>query len=157
MAFVVRRPNGSWEIRESISTPSGPRARTLATFRLLTEAVAGEASRRATRDVTTADIMAAARRAGAPTAANRADAAAAELLRSLERGQHLSERLRRALVNRLGDVPPQSDSAREAVEWVDAPVDERGRVVQQLLDIGDAFPWKMRDNKPRYPRLEARG
>ena len=39
MAFVVRRPKGRWEIRESFVGPSGPRARTLASFRVLSEDV----------------------------------------------------------------------------------------------------------------------
>src|ERR1700687_4471424 len=33
--FVVRRPADRWELRESTLTPSGPRSRTLATFREL--------------------------------------------------------------------------------------------------------------------------
>ena len=39
MAYVVERRSGHWEIRESVHTAAGPRARTLATFRMLTDEV----------------------------------------------------------------------------------------------------------------------
>ncbi len=39
MAFVVARPKGRFEIRESVHTPQGPRARSLANFKDLDEEV----------------------------------------------------------------------------------------------------------------------
>jgi hypothetical protein len=39
MAYVVARPKGRFEIRESVHTPKGPRARTLANFEQLTDKV----------------------------------------------------------------------------------------------------------------------
>ena len=41
MAYVVARPRGRFEIRESVHTPKGPRARSLANFAHLTDEVLG--------------------------------------------------------------------------------------------------------------------
>jgi hypothetical protein len=66
MAFVVTRPNGRFEIRESVQTAKGPRARSLANFSVLTEAVLARAAGRATRNFDPAAVREASRRAGAP-------------------------------------------------------------------------------------------
>ena len=66
MAYVARRPGGRYEIREAISTPMGPRARSLANFAVLTEAVLQDAARRATRPFERRRVLASAERAGAP-------------------------------------------------------------------------------------------
>jgi hypothetical protein len=68
MAYVVARPNARFEIRESVQTEKGPRARSLANFSLLTDDVLARAGRRATRAFDAAAVVEAARRAGAPTA-----------------------------------------------------------------------------------------
>ena len=49
MAYVVTRPRGRFEVRESVHTPDGPRARTLANFEQLTEKVLATARERASR------------------------------------------------------------------------------------------------------------
>ena len=49
MAYVVARPKGRFEIRESVHTPAGPRARSLAGFTQLTDEVLARASRKAVR------------------------------------------------------------------------------------------------------------
>ena len=66
MAFVVARPKGRFEIRESVHTPKGPRARTLANFATLTDEVLATARRRASRPFDDAAVRAAAVRAAAP-------------------------------------------------------------------------------------------
>jgi hypothetical protein len=66
MAYVVARPKGRFEIRESVHTPKGPRARSLANFSQVTEAVLATAASRATRPFNDAAVRAAAERAGAP-------------------------------------------------------------------------------------------
>ena len=66
MAYVVTRPKGRFEIRESLHTPDGPRARSLAGFDVLTDAVLVKAARRAQRRFDVAAVLASARRAGAP-------------------------------------------------------------------------------------------
>lgn len=66
MAYVVTRRNGRFEIRESHQTSKGPRARTLASFRVLDEAVLRAATRRATRPFARQSVLDSAERAGAP-------------------------------------------------------------------------------------------
>jgi hypothetical protein len=68
MAYVVTRRGGRFEIRESIHTDRGPRARSLANFAVLTEAVIEQARRRAWRRFDPAAVRAAALRAGVPVA-----------------------------------------------------------------------------------------
>jgi hypothetical protein len=67
MAFVVARPKGRFEIRESLHTPEGPRARSLAGFDVLTDAVLAKAASRAQRPFDVRAVLASGRRAGAPT------------------------------------------------------------------------------------------
>lgn len=64
MAYVVRRPRGRFEIRESVHTPRGPRARSLASFSELNEEVLGAAARRAQRPFDPEGVRASARRCG---------------------------------------------------------------------------------------------
>jgi hypothetical protein len=64
MAYVVVRPNGRFEIRESVNTPKGPRARSLANFAVLTDEVLAQATSRATRPFDPTMVLAAADRAG---------------------------------------------------------------------------------------------
>jgi len=66
MAYVVARPKGRFEIRESVHTPKGPRARSLANFGQLTDEVLERAGRRATRPFDAEAVRASAARA-APT------------------------------------------------------------------------------------------
>jgi hypothetical protein len=74
MAYVVARHNGRFEIRESQHTPSGPRARSLAGFRVLTDEVIARASGRARGPFDVAAVLASGRRAGAPVAAGATEA-----------------------------------------------------------------------------------
>jgi hypothetical protein len=67
MAYVVARPKGRFEIRESLHTPAGPRARSLAGFDVLTDAVLAKAARRAQRPFDVEAVLASGRRAGTPT------------------------------------------------------------------------------------------
>ena len=66
MAYVVARPRGRFEIRESLHTPDGPRARSLAGFDVLTDEVVAKAARRAQRPFDVGAVLASGRRAGAP-------------------------------------------------------------------------------------------
>lgn len=67
MAYVVARPGGRFEIRESLHTPEGPRARSLAGFEVLTDAVLAKAAQRAQRPFDARAVLASGRRAGAPS------------------------------------------------------------------------------------------
>jgi hypothetical protein len=66
MAYVVARPKGRFEIRESVHTPKGPRARSLANFSVLTDEILEVAQSRATRPFNVGAVRAAAERAGTP-------------------------------------------------------------------------------------------
>jgi len=70
MAYVVTRPRGRYEIRESVHTPKGPRARSLANFADLTEEVLATARVRASQPFDADAVRASAARAAA---ARRAD------------------------------------------------------------------------------------
>ena len=150
MAYVVRRPGGRWEIRESVATKKGPRARTLASFRRLTPAVVAHAVQAASRPTSATAIHAAARRAGAPRST--ADDAARVLLAELARGRPLSPVLRRLLLNALGDHPDHDPPGGGVVEWLVATPAERGATLQDLLHLVDAFPLRPR-GPLEYPPL----
>jgi hypothetical protein len=62
MAYVVARPNGRFEIRESVHTPKGPRARSLANFAHFDDEVLDRARRRASRPFDAEGVRAAAAR-----------------------------------------------------------------------------------------------
>jgi hypothetical protein len=68
MAYVVARRDGRFEIRESIVTERGPRARTLANFSALTEDVLQRAENRAARRFDRRAVTASAIRRGAVVA-----------------------------------------------------------------------------------------
>jgi hypothetical protein len=63
MAYVVARPRGRFEIRESVHTPKGPRARSLVNFALVTDDVLVRARQRASRPFDPVVVRAAAERA----------------------------------------------------------------------------------------------
>lgn len=65
MAYVVPRKGGRFEIRESLHTAGGPRSRTLAGFRELTEQALDAAARRAQRPFDREAVIRSGRRAGA--------------------------------------------------------------------------------------------
>jgi hypothetical protein len=69
MAYVVARRNGRFEVRESLHTPKGPRARSLAGFEVLTDEVVARAARRAMRPFDADAVIASGKRAGAPVTA----------------------------------------------------------------------------------------
>jgi hypothetical protein len=65
MAYVVARKGGRFEIRESLYTPGGPRSRTLAGFRVLTDRILDAAAQRAQRPFDQTAVIRSGRRAGA--------------------------------------------------------------------------------------------
>jgi hypothetical protein len=65
MAYVVARAHGRFEIRESLHTPDGPRARSLAGFDVLSDIVLAKAAGRAQRPFDAEAVLASGRRAGA--------------------------------------------------------------------------------------------
>src|SRR5947208_612020 len=89
MAYVVARRDGRFEIRESRTTPAGPRSRTLLTFRRLSPDVLAAARARARGAFDAERIRARAAALGASTASGEAAPSARRLLRSLREGETL--------------------------------------------------------------------
>ncbi len=114
MAYVVARPKGRFEIRESVHTPRGPRARSLAGFTQLTDEVLAAASRRAIRPFDAEAVRASAARAASPTPRHRSP----EM-------QHFVESSRR-MATALETRPPRTASAGDR---------EPGDALIDLLDV----------------------
>jgi hypothetical protein len=139
--FLVSRPRGSWELRESHLTPSGPRSRTLATFRELTTQTVAHVAGRIPGALDVRALRALCRRAGAPVAPAAADGAAAELLSGLARGERPRGPLLRVLAAELGaGNGSASDSELAAARWAAADPAERGRALRDLLLLADRLP-----------------
>jgi hypothetical protein len=149
MAFVTVNRNGTFEVRESRSTPEGPRSRTLASFRELDEATIRKVIDRAEKAPTREELIEAVLRAGAPLAPAPVEAAARALLRSLARGETLSSRNRRLLLDAL------NGESMQAAEWLDVPLAERGEAGRDLLLLVDATPLRRRPDKSSFPRIDS--
>src|SRR4249919_322943 len=109
MAYVVPTKRGEFEIRESRSTPKGPRSRTLANFKELSDEVIAKARAKAAKPPEAEELRNAARRVGATVAPEPIDRAARELIAELGKGRDLDPGLRRLLVDLLAeDTKPRS-------------------------------------------------
>jgi hypothetical protein len=165
MAFIVAAPRGTFEIRESHSTPAGPRSRTLATFKELDGEALEKASARAANALDFEQLRRMARRAGASVAPSPVDRAARDLVAELAQGRNPSPLLRRLLADTIegnggesaGQAPPQplSDAARSAAAWLTATPRRRGEALHDLLLLADALPDRLRERAPGFPRLES--
>lgn len=149
MAFVTPVRGGAFEVRESRTTPDGPRSRTLATFRELDEATIRKVIDRAEKKPTRAELIEAVLRAGAPLAPAPVEAAARALLRSLARGEALSSRNRRLILDAL------NGESMSAAEWLDSPLSERGAAGRDLLLLVDATPLRRRAHEIGFPRIDS--
>ncbi len=157
MAFVVSKPNGTWEARESRRTPKGPRSRTLATFREFTPEVANRIVERSSAAIDREDLRKSAARAGAPIVDSEADRAAAEVLRQVSRGHTVRPGLARLLSDSLspGDASVTHETDRMK-QWAGASTAERAEALADLLDLGESLPPGGRKAPARYPRIESR-
>jgi hypothetical protein len=157
MAFVVARRGGRFEIRESLATPAGPRARTLASFRVLTADVLADAAGRARRPFDAAKIRARARQLRAPERADGASVTARRLVGELRRG----ERPPPALVNELRRVLPRvddeiPDTLAGALDWVGVDDATRGRALRDVLELASRVPQRSRPRKLSFPRIASK-
>jgi hypothetical protein len=165
MAFIVPTAPRRFEVRESRSTPKGPRSRTLASFTELTDTVIEKARQRATKTPAPKELRRSARRAGAPVRRPPAERAARELIAELAKGRELDPSLRQILLELLqkgyregADPVPANEAARSVAEWMAATPEERGRALVDLLLLADALPHGGRKGKPlRFPRLDSTG
>ncbi len=165
MAFIVPTKRGTFEIRESRSTPAGPRSRTLASFRELTDEAIAKAQEKAVKPPSASELREAALRAGAPIAAPPVDQAARELLGRLGKGEQPGPMLRRLLLDALANedrsgrptdpTATVSDSARSVSEWVGTTPAERGAALEDLLLLADALPLRRRADTIGFPGLKA--
>jgi hypothetical protein len=142
MAFVVRRPGGRFEARETRATARGPRARTLATFATLDDSVVALVIERAETPVDVQGLVHAARRAGAAVTvgATPVDIAARTLLAQLRAGHQPTPELAAAIADAVEPTPEVSDAARAAAAWSGATPEERGEALRDLLLLSDRLP-----------------
>lgn len=163
MAFVVPRKRGGFEVRESRSTPQGPRSRTLISFHELTDELIDKARERAEKPPSAKDLRRAARRVGAPVVDRPIDEAARLLIAEIGRGRKLDPTLRHLLISllrkeRANDAEQLASGSGLAIApWVAATPEERGRALVDLLLLADAIPSKGRKGLPlNFPPLNSR-
>jgi hypothetical protein len=165
MAYVVATKPGRFEARESANTANGPRSRTLASFRELTDEVVEKVQARAVKPPTTGALTRSALKAGAPVRGPELDHAARETLRLMANGERPDPMLRRLLLDALSDEDRSdrpadskarvSDAARAATQWVGVGVEERANVLRELLELADALPVRLRPHEIGFPRLKS--
>jgi hypothetical protein len=163
MTFIVSTKPDRFEIRESASTPKGPRSRTLVSFRELDDSVVAKAQQKAAKAIDAAELRRAARRVGAPVARPAADRAARELIAELGKGRRPDPTLQRMLLDLLrhgradgATPPPESEAEFGVAEWMASSLEERGKALVDLLLLADALPHGGRKGKPlRFPRLDS--
>lgn len=152
-------------MRESHSTPAGPRSRTLVSFNEMTDQVIAKARERAAKKPSVDHLRRAAVRAGAPVSGAAVDGSARETLRRMANGEQLDPMLRRLLADAVsresnGDRAADSsttvsDSARAATGWIGAGLSQRGDALRDLLELADALPLRIPPNEIGFPRLRS--
>lgn len=165
MAYVVATHPGRFEVRESKATERGPRSRTLATFRELTDEVVEKVRASADKPPTAEELRKAALKAGAPIQDSELDEATKKALRRIASGDQPRPLLRRLLLDALlgkGDsakppssTNPISDAARAASGWIGAAPEERAQALRDLLELADALPIRPRSHEIGFPRLKS--
>jgi hypothetical protein len=154
MAFLVARKDGRFEIRESITTPAGPRARTLASFRELDDDVLDRAAANAQRHFDERAIRKRAALLAVPRNTDRASRAARTLIAELRRGRAPAPSLVRLLRDELPvDPPPTPDTIEQAFEWIGKTDRQRGEAIVDLLNFGDHLPRRQRPPEISFPRI----
>jgi hypothetical protein len=158
MTYLVARPKHRFEIRESALTPAGPRSRTLATFRVLSEEVLEHAAGRARRPFDRDRIEARALTLLVPRAGTSATRAARELLGALRRGSAPAPSLVGRLRAELPHSPPHiPDSVEPALEWIGTSDAQRGAALRDLLLLSDRIPKRVRPNLLAFPGIHPTG
>ncbi|HET9197531.1 MAG TPA: hypothetical protein VFN92_04665 [Solirubrobacterales bacterium] len=147
-----------------MSTPGGPRSRTLASFREMTGETVERVQERAEKPPTAAELTRLALRAGAPVRGSELDEAAGETLRRIASGEQPDPKLRRLLIDALSDSGsngqrsgsnPVSDAARAASQWMGVGAEDRAAALRDLLELADAIPIRLRPHEIGFPRLRS--
>ena len=162
MAYLVRRPNGTIQIRESVRLPKGPRSRTLASFNneVLNDRALNEAERKASRPFDRNALIEQAHRLGVGWESS-TNAAARALVMSLRKGEHLDPILVGLLKAELAELPAAAVEGElsEAADWLGCPDDERGSALRVLLRLDDASVQSMgrlsSRRHQRYPTIDS--
>ena len=166
MAFVTRRRDGRFEIREAHRGARGPRARSLASFRgALSPEILDAAEARASRPFDRARLVAAAEAIGLPVVSWRECRPARELIAWLRGGHRLDPTLA-SLLRGLLEATTARDAGSapaplaEVCEWLGAAEAERGHALRGLLRVSDRIlqsrgPLR-RPEERRFPRFESR-
>jgi hypothetical protein len=165
MTYVVATKPGRYEVRESVTTPKGPRSRTLAGFREMSAETVEKVRARAEKPPTAAELTRLALRAGAPVRGSELNEAARETLRRLADGEQPDPKLRRLLLDALSRPDPGrrqsepqsvvSDAARAASQWVGVGPEDRADALRELLELADALPIRRRPAAIGFPRLRS--
>jgi hypothetical protein len=132
MTYVVARPKGRFEIRESVHTKNGPRARSLANFAHLTDEVLAAARARASRPFDVEALRASARRAGLADRTrgrHRSTSGAPESRRFVESSRRMAARLE-----------PRQPAATPRPDPGDALIDLLGFVAEVKAFAPDRAP-----------------
>jgi len=162
MAYLVKRSRDRIEIRESRSTPRGPRSRRLATFSgALTPAVLARAADRAARPFDARALVRRAAALGIPVEARAPETEARALLGRLARADTIDPVMAGLLVRALDGLgtAPVPEHLAEVSEWLGAPPAARGAALRDLLDafgrIAASHP--PRRSRPReiFPRFSS--
>lgn len=146
VAYVVARPNCRFEIRESVHTPKGPRARTLANYGILTDKVLDTARQRATRPFEADAVRASAAKASASAAARRRargplGGAAAPARRDARRFVESTRRMAASLESQPPPAGPRPDPGNALADLLD------------LVDQVSSFAAPRRREPLRFPPL----
>ena len=164
MAYVVATKPGLFEVRESVSTPRGPRSRTLAGFREMTAETIEKVQAKSEKAPTAAELTRLALRAGAPVRGSELDVAASETLRRIASGEQPDPKLRRLLLDALSEDSVGlssrsksfiSDAARAASQWIGVNSEDRADALRELLELADALPIRPRPPEIGFPRLRS--
>jgi hypothetical protein len=162
MAYLVKRSGDRIEIRESRSTPKGPRSRPLARFvGALTPAVLARAAARATRPFDADALLRRARVMGIPIDTRGPEPEARALLARLRRGDAIDPILAGLLVRALAEVATAKvpEHVAEVAEWIGATPATRGAALRDLLDtfgrIAASRPPRRERPRTPYPRISS--
>ncbi len=161
MAYLVRRPSGSVQIRECVRTERSPRSRMLASFRgALNDHALDQAARKAVRPLDREDLIAKAQTMGVGWMSS-TSVTARQLVKRLRRGRTLDPVLVGLLRESLSDMPESevADDLDEAADWVGTSDEERGAALRGLLRLSDAIVRSRDALSPRrgepYPHIDS--
>ncbi len=157
MAYVVSRKDGRFEIRESVATPRGPRGRTLATFRLLSDEVLDHAESRALTPFDRATIRERAEARGVPFQATDTARVARLLLEELVGDRPVPVTLLEAIRGEISRLTPTvlPDALTSAGEWLGVTPADRGNALRDLLRMTDRIPQRTRPDHTDFPRIRS--